>query len=83
MGRPHCCIVLTDVYFIGHFDELIYYIGVGQEHGGIIRHGAKLLYAYAEASVPKITCITRKVISHNWTSILLCLSISFKLFVHM
>ncbi len=34
--------------------------GVGQEHGGIIRHGAKLLYAYCEATVPKITVITRK-----------------------
>jgi propionyl-CoA carboxylase beta chain len=34
--------------------------GVGQEHGGIIRHGAKLLYAFAEATVPKITIITRK-----------------------
>jgi propionyl-CoA carboxylase beta chain len=34
--------------------------GVRQEHGGIIRHGAKLLYAYAEATVPKITIITRK-----------------------
>ncbi len=34
--------------------------GVAQEHGGIIRHGAKLLYAYAEASVPKVTVITRK-----------------------
>ncbi len=34
--------------------------GVAQEHGGIIRHGAKLLYAYAEATVPKITVITRK-----------------------
>jgi propionyl-CoA carboxylase beta chain len=34
--------------------------GVGQEHGGIIRHGAKLLYAYAEATVPKVTVITRK-----------------------
>ena len=34
--------------------------GVAQEHGGIIRHGAKLLYAYAEATVPKITIITRK-----------------------
>src|SRR5207237_1250594 len=32
--------------------------GVGQEHGGIIRHGAKLLYAYCEATVPKITVIT-------------------------
>ncbi len=31
-----------------------------QEHGGIIRNGAKLLYAYAEATVPKITVITRK-----------------------
>ncbi len=34
--------------------------GVAQEHGGIIRHGAKLLYSYAEATVPKITIITRK-----------------------
>jgi propionyl-CoA carboxylase beta chain len=34
--------------------------GTGQEHGGIIRHGAKLLFAYAEANVPKITVIVRK-----------------------
>jgi len=34
--------------------------GVGQEHGGIIKHGAKLLYAFAEATVPKVTLITRK-----------------------
>ncbi len=34
--------------------------GTAQEHGGIIRHGAKLLYAYAEATVPKVTVITRK-----------------------
>jgi len=34
--------------------------GVNQEHGGIIRHGAKMLFAYAEATVPKITVITRK-----------------------
>ncbi|MCS7069360.1 MAG: acyl-CoA carboxylase subunit beta [Meiothermus sp.] len=34
--------------------------GVAQEHQGIIRHGAKMLYAYAEATVPKITLITRK-----------------------
>jgi propionyl-CoA carboxylase beta chain len=34
--------------------------GTAQEFGGIIRHGAKLLYAYAEATVPKITIITRK-----------------------
>ncbi|MGI6629012.1 MAG: acyl-CoA carboxylase subunit beta [Bacillota bacterium] len=37
-----------------------YLPGVGQEHGGIIRHGAKLLYAYSEATVPKIQLITRK-----------------------
>ena len=34
--------------------------GKSQEHGGIIRHGAKLLYAYAEATVPKVSVITRK-----------------------
>jgi propionyl-CoA carboxylase beta chain len=34
--------------------------GTGQEYGGIIRHGAKLLYAFAEATVPKVTLITRK-----------------------
>jgi propionyl-CoA carboxylase beta chain len=34
--------------------------GLEQEHGGIIKHGAKLLYAYCEATVPKITVITRK-----------------------
>ena len=34
--------------------------GTAQEFGGIIRHGAKLLFAYAEATVPKITVITRK-----------------------
>ena len=34
--------------------------GIAQEHGGIIRHGAKLLYAYSEATVPKICVITRK-----------------------
>lgn len=34
--------------------------GVAQEHSGIIRHGAKMLYAYSEATVPKVTLITRK-----------------------
>jgi acetyl-CoA carboxylase carboxyltransferase component len=37
-----------------------YLPGVGQEHGGVIRHGAKLLYAYSEATVPKINVILRK-----------------------
>ena len=41
-------------------DTAGYLPGVGQEHGGIIRHGAKLLYAYSEASVPKLTIIVRK-----------------------
>jgi acetyl-CoA/propionyl-CoA carboxylase carboxyl transferase subunit len=34
--------------------------GVGQEHGGIIRHGAKIVYAYSEATVPKLCVVTRK-----------------------
>lgn len=46
--------VITFVDVTGFFP------GVKQEHGGIIRHGAKLLYAYSEATVPKITVITRK-----------------------
>jgi len=37
-----------------------YLPGVKEEHKGIIRHGAKMLYAFSEASVPKITCIIRK-----------------------
>jgi acetyl-CoA carboxylase carboxyltransferase component len=37
-----------------------YLPGVDQEHAGVIRHGAKILYAYSEATVPKITLITRK-----------------------
>ena len=36
--------------------------GVAQEHGGIIRHGAKIIYAYCEATVPKISIITRKAV---------------------
>ncbi len=34
--------------------------GVGQEHNGLIRHGAKIVYAYSEATVPKLTVVTRK-----------------------
>ncbi|ABM80992.1 acyl-CoA carboxylase subunit beta [Hyperthermus butylicus] len=37
-----------------------YMPGLDQEHGGIIRHGAKMLYAYAEATVPKLTVVVRK-----------------------
>jgi len=39
---------------------LLHCAGTDQEYNGIIRHGAKLLFAYAEATVPKITVITRK-----------------------
>jgi acetyl-CoA/propionyl-CoA carboxylase carboxyl transferase subunit len=39
-----------------------YLPGVDQEHGGIIRHGAKIIYAYCEATVPKISVVTRKAI---------------------
>jgi acetyl-CoA carboxylase carboxyltransferase component len=41
-------------------DTAGYLPGVGQEHSGVIRHGAKLLYAYSEATVPKLTVIIRK-----------------------
>ncbi len=52
-------------YFFSHLAELYgkevnVCSGTQQEYGGIIRHGAKLLFAYAEATVPKITVITRK-----------------------
>ena len=43
------------------FDDVPGFLpGTEQEYGGIIRHGAKLLYAFAEATVPKVTVITRK-----------------------
>ncbi|MFA8299196.1 MAG: acyl-CoA carboxylase subunit beta [Hyphomicrobiales bacterium] len=41
--------------------------GINQEYGGIIRHGAKLLFAFAEATVPKITLITRKAYGGAYT----------------
>ncbi|MGE5619528.1 MAG: acyl-CoA carboxylase subunit beta [Sphingomonadaceae bacterium] len=41
--------------------------GVKQEHGGIIRHGAKLLYAYIEATVPKVSVVTRKAYGGAYT----------------
>ena len=43
------------------FEDMPGYLpGVDQEHAGIIRHGAKVLYAYCEATVPKLTVIMRK-----------------------
>ncbi len=41
--------------------------GIKQEHGGIIRHGAKLLYAYIEATVPKVSVVTRKAYGGAYT----------------
>jgi len=49
-----------NIPLITFVDVTGFFPGVKQEHGGIIRHGAKLLYAYSEATVPKITVITRK-----------------------
>lgn len=47
--------------------------GTAQEYGGIIRHGAKLLFAFAEATVPKITIITRKVC---WERLKACVNVT-------
>ncbi|ASR52500.1 acyl-CoA carboxylase subunit beta [Blastomonas fulva] len=49
-----------DIPIITFVDVPGFLPGVAQEHSGIIKHGAKLLFAYAEATVPKITVITRK-----------------------
>ncbi|WP_088072920.1 acyl-CoA carboxylase subunit beta [Gottfriedia luciferensis] len=49
-----------NIPIITFVDVTGFFPGVKQEHGGIIRHGAKLLYAYSEATVPKVTVITRK-----------------------
>ncbi|KAJ1550518.1 hypothetical protein HK096_006507 [Nowakowskiella sp. JEL0078] len=49
-----------DIPIITFVDVPGFLPGVQQEHGGIIKHGAKLLYAFAEATTPKITVITRK-----------------------
>lgn len=49
-----------NIPLITFMDTPGYMPGVAQEHGGIIRHGAKVIYAYSEATVPKITIIVRK-----------------------
>jgi propionyl-CoA carboxylase beta chain len=49
-----------NIPLISFVDVPGYLPGTAQEYGGVIRHGAKLLYAYAEATVPKLTVITRK-----------------------
>ena len=42
--------------------------GINQEHGGIIRHGAKMLYAYSQATVPMVTLILRKAYGGGWSA---------------
>jgi len=54
LARPRVMCVLTLVDVPGFLP------GTSQEFGGVIKHGAKLLYAYGEATVPKVTVITRK-----------------------
>src|SRR5262249_9581837 len=49
-----------NIPIITFVDVTGYLPGTAQEHGGIITHGAKLVYAYAEATVPKITVVLRK-----------------------
>jgi acetyl-CoA carboxylase carboxyltransferase component len=46
-----------------------YLPGVQQEYGGVIRHGAKIIYAYAEATVPKLTVITRKAMGGAYVAL--------------
>jgi hypothetical protein len=55
--------------------------GVAQEHGGIIRHGAKIVYAYAEATVPKISLVTRKAYggAYIFGTLMAALLLGFKL----
>ena len=60
-NQPNCLAGALDVDASVIFEDVPGFLpGVNQELGGIIRHGAKLLYAMAEATVPKITVITRK-----------------------
>lgn len=49
-----------DIPIVSFVDVPGFLPGTAQEHNGVIKHGAKLLYAYAEATVPKITVVTRK-----------------------
>ena len=51
-------------------EDTMGYLPVSQEHGGIICHGAKLLYAYSEATVPKMTLITRKAYGGIYSHVL-------------
>ena len=53
-------LVTASIYQSLPLSTFLFFTGYGARMGGIIRHGAKLLYAYAEATVPKLTVVTRK-----------------------
>jgi acetyl-CoA carboxylase carboxyltransferase component len=53
---------LTDVVILSDAPWRLPGLGVGQEWDGVVRHGAKLLHAFAEAAVPRVTLVTRKAI---------------------
>ena len=59
-GRSVGIVANQPAYLAGVLDVPGFLPGTVQEHNGIIRHGAKIVYAYAEATVPKVTLITRK-----------------------
>lgn len=59
-ARFICICDSFNIPLVTFIDTPAYLPGVNQEYGGIIRHGAKMLYAYAEATVPKVTIVVRK-----------------------
>jgi len=60
-GALSCASATVSTFPLVTFEDVPGFLpGTAQEYGGIIKHGAKLLYAFAEATVPKVTVITRK-----------------------
>ncbi|MGQ9655085.1 MAG: acyl-CoA carboxylase subunit beta [Thermodesulfobacteriota bacterium] len=57
-----------NIPIITFMDTPAFLPGIHQEHGGIIRHGAKMLYAYSEATVPMVTVILRKAYGGGWAA---------------
>ena len=57
-----------NIPIITFMDTPAFLPGINQEHGGIIRHGAKMLYAYSEATVPMVTVILRKAYGGGWAA---------------
>jgi len=59
-GRRFVRFAIASIFDRDFVDVPGFLPGTEQEYGGLIKHGAKLLYAYGEATVPKVTVITRK-----------------------